>query len=149
MKIIRVMTNLQVYGCQAHVFTGCSPCVRLPPGVTVFWTYTEATPSSRTIQMVVQNTRTMPIALKKHTQIRYCILATKVMDSGFNPPKLETEEKEMKNIANTLANLLYEQLREETQLLAKKAYIAIPNNIRLVQDAPTQSDMAKPLSKGE
>ncbi len=28
-KIIRVMTDLQVYSCWAHVFTGHSPCARL------------------------------------------------------------------------------------------------------------------------
>ncbi len=91
----------------------------------------------------------MLIALKKHMQIRYCILTTKVMDSAFNPAELETEEKEIKNVADTLANLPYEQLREEMQLLAKNAHIAIPNHIRLVQDALTRSDMAKPLSEGE
>ena len=149
MKIIRFMTDLQVYGCGAHVFMGCSPCVRLLLGVAVFQTYTEATPSSRTIQMVVQNTRTILIALKKHTWIGYCILATKVIDSAFNPPKSETEEKEMRNVADTLANIPYEQLREEMQLLAKKAHIAILNHIRLVQDAPTWSNMAEPLSEGE
>ncbi len=91
-KIIRVMTNLQVYGFWAHVFMGRSPCARLPPGVAIFQTYTEATPSSRTIQMVVQNTSTVLITLKKHTRIGYCILTTKIMDLGFIPPKLETEE---------------------------------------------------------
>ena len=127
---------------------GCSPCARLPPGVTVFQMYTEATPFSRTIQMVVQNTRTMPIALKKHMQIGYCVLTTKVMDLAFNPPKSETEEKEMKNIAKTLASLPYEQLGEETQLLVKKAHIAIPNHIKPVQDTLTWSSMAEPLDEG-
>ena len=93
--------------------------------------------------------RTMPITLKKHTRIRYCILATKVMDSVFNPPKLETEEQEMRNVADTLASLPYEQFREEMQLLVKKAHITIPNQIGLIQDALTWSDLAKPLSEGE
>ncbi len=148
MKIIRVITDLQGYGCRAHVFTGHSPCTRLPSGVTVFQTYTEATPSLRTIQMVVQNTRTMPIALKKHTRIGYYILMTKVMDLAFNPPELEMKEQEMRNVADTLASLLYEQFGEEMQLLAKKAQVAIPNHIRLIQDALTQSDLAEPLSEG-
>ncbi len=55
----------------------------------------------------------------------------------------------MKNVADTLASLLYKQLREEMQLLAKKAHIAIPNHIRLVQDTLTQSSMDKPLDEGE
>ncbi len=149
MKIVRVITDLQVYGCWAHVFTGCSPCMRLLLGVAVFQTYTEATSSLRTIQMVIQNMRTVPITLKKDTRIRYCILMTKVMDLVFNPPELEGEEQEMRNVVDTLANLLYEQFREETQLLAKKVHIAIPNQIRLIQDALTRSDPAEPLSKGE
>ncbi len=149
MKIIRVIMDLQVYGCQAHVFMGHSPCARLLPGVTVFQTYTEATPSLRTIQMVVQNMRTVLIALKKHTRIRYCILVTKVMDLAFNPPESETEEQEMRNVADMLASLLYEHFREETQLLAKKAHVAIPNQIRPIQDALTQSNPAEPLSEGE
>ena len=149
MKIIRVITDLQVYGCQAYVFMGHSPCMRLLPGVTIFQTYTEATPSSRTIQMVVQNTRTMLITLRKHMRIRYCVLATKVMDSAFNPPEMETEEQEMWNVADMLASLPYEQFREETQLLVKKAHITIPNQIRLIQDALIWSDLTKPLSKGE
>ena len=82
--------------------------------------------------MVVQNTRTVLIALKKHTRIGYCILATKVMDSAFNPPKLETEEQEMRNVADMLASLPYKQFREGMQLLAKKAHIAIPNHIGLI-----------------
>ena len=112
-------------------------------------TYTEATPSLRTIQMVIQNTRTMLIALKKHTRIRYCVLMTKVMYLAFNPPKSEMEKQEIRNVVDTLASLLYEQFREEMQLLAKKAYVAFPNKIRLIQDTPTWSDLAEPLSKGE
>ncbi len=106
-KIIHIMTNLQVYGCQAHVFMGCSLCARLPLGITVFQMYTEATPS-RTIQMVIQNMRTVPITLKKHTWISYCVLTTKVMDLEFNPPDLEMEEKDMEDVIDTLAGLPYE-----------------------------------------
>ncbi len=87
--------------------------------------------------MVIQNTRTMLIALKKHMRIRYCVLMTKVMDLVFNPPESETEKQEMWNVADTLASLLYEQFGEETQLPVKKAHIAIPNQIRLIQDALT------------
>ena len=51
----------------------------------------------------------------------------------FNPPNSETEEKDMENVVDTLAGLQYEQLGEETQLLAKKAHVAIPSQIRLLQ----------------
>ena len=55
----------------------------------------------------------------------------------------------MKNIADTLASLWYEQFREETQLLVKKVHITIPNQIRLIQNTLTQSNPAEPLSEGE
>ena len=71
------------------------------------------------------------------------------MDSEFNPPESETEEKDMENVANTLAGLLYEQLGEETQLLVKKVHVAIPNHIRLVQDGLIRSASTEPLDKGE
>ncbi len=93
--------------------------------------------------------RTMLIALKKHTRIGYCILMTKVMDSAFNPPKSETEEQEMKNVADMLASLPYKQFGDETQLLVKKVHVTIPNQIRPIQNALTRSDPAKSLSEGE
>ncbi len=91
--------------------------------------------------MVIQSMRTVLITLKKHT--------TKVMDLAFKLPKSETEEQEMRKVVDMLASLLYEQLREEMQLLVKKVHITIPNQIRLIQDALTQSDLATPLSEGE
>ncbi len=111
--------------------------------------YTKAMPTSRTIQMVIQNMRTILITLKKHTQIRYCVLTTKVMDSKFNPPKLETKGKDIEDVIKTLSGLPYEQLGEETQLLMKKAHIAIPNQIRPVQGTLTGSAPMKPLNEGE
>ncbi len=71
------------------------------------------------------------------------------MDLAFNPPELETEEQEMRNVAHMLASLQYEHFGEETQLLAKKVHVAIPNQIGLIQNALIQSDLAEPLSEGE
>ena len=71
------------------------------------------------------------------------------MDLEFNPPDLEAEEKDMKNVIDTFVGLQYEQLGEETQLLTKKAHVAIPNQIRPVQGTPTRSTPTKPLDEGE